>query len=278
MNNKLNQVQEIELEILQKFHSICEKHNLVYFLDAGTLLGAVRHKGFIPWDDDIDVGMPRNDYEKFLKIAQNELGDKYFLQNRKTDKNYPFNFSKIRKNNTSFVEWGLRNVKMHHGIYIDIFPYDILPIENQEEYMRECLYLDKQFLRKFVPDLMREKEPGMKGFLKNLYKKTIYFLYKFIPEKMLDKKAKQLFTKYNNLDYKDKIYACHSFRDFYKFEGNIIFPISKVNFEGYKFNAPHDTDKFLRKFYDDYMQLPPKDQRQGHSPYLIDVNKEYNVY
>lgn len=95
--HKMTNVQHIELEILKKIDEVCKKHNINYWLDSGTLLGAVRHQGFIPWDDDIDIGMLREDYEKFLKVAQKDLGDDYFLQTRSTDKNYPLVFAKVRK-------------------------------------------------------------------------------------------------------------------------------------------------------------------------------------
>ena len=101
----LTKVHEIELELLNEFVRICDKHNLTYFLVGGTLLGAVRHSGFIPWDDDIDVGMPRVDYDKFINIAKNELKNDYLLDSVETDKNYFLPFAKILKRNTLFIEY-----------------------------------------------------------------------------------------------------------------------------------------------------------------------------
>ena len=98
---EIKDVQRVELDILIKVARLCEERGFTYFIESGTALGAVRHGGFIPWDDDIDIGMPRQDYEKFLDIAQEELGDEYFVQTRKTDPNAPFSFAKVRKNGTT---------------------------------------------------------------------------------------------------------------------------------------------------------------------------------
>lgn len=118
----MTDLQKVEFDILVEFDRICRKFNLKYFLFSGTLLGAVRHGGFIPWDDDIDVAMPINDYYKFVKICKTELGEDYFLQTYNTDY-VNFWYAKIRKNNTTMLESGFENVNMHHGVWIDIFPY-----------------------------------------------------------------------------------------------------------------------------------------------------------
>ena len=126
----LRDAQKLMTEILKEVHKICEKHNIKYFLDAGTLIGAVRHKGFIPWDDDLDIGMLREDYRKFLEIAKKELPDNLFLQTFDSDENYDIYQvpCKIRYNNTLFIQKVIaENPDMHNGIYIDVLPYDSLP-------------------------------------------------------------------------------------------------------------------------------------------------------
>ena len=110
------------LEILVEIHRICVENNITYWLEAGTLLGAIRHKGFIPWDDDCDISMPRKDYERFLQIAQEKLPETMFLQTKETDKEYPLPWAKIRKNGTLLIETGeTGEEKYHHGIFVDIF-------------------------------------------------------------------------------------------------------------------------------------------------------------
>ena len=120
----LRELQLVELEILKDFIRVCEELNVQYFLDSGTLLGCIRHKAFIPWDDDIDVSMPREDYEIFIKEGQKLLKDGYFLQNYNTDLEFIANFSKIRNTDTTFIESSIKDLKINHGVYIDIFPLD----------------------------------------------------------------------------------------------------------------------------------------------------------
>ena len=127
MDSKLRKLQLCELEILCEFVRICEKHNLQYFLVGGTLLGAVRHQGFIPWDDDIDVAMPREDYDRFAAIADKELAPQYFYQSPDTDPYYFLTYAKLRKNGTEVYEERFKNAKFHKGVFIDIIPLDICP-------------------------------------------------------------------------------------------------------------------------------------------------------
>lgn len=128
LNFNLKKLQKVQLVILMEFDRICKEHNLNYQLFSGTLLGAVRHKAFVPWDDDIDVAMLRKDYNKFLKICKRKLDPQYFLQTHKTDKGYIHSFARIRKNNTLLLQKYWLEIDMHHGIFIDVFPLDkILP-------------------------------------------------------------------------------------------------------------------------------------------------------
>ena len=135
----LRRIKDSEKDILRKFILICEKYNLDYFVVFGTLLGTIRHEGFIPWDDDIDVGMLRTDYEKFLEVAQKECGEEYFIQTIDTDPNYHLYFAKMRMNNTVFVEDSLQKTTGNDGFYIDIFPYDVIPDDDivMKKYMKK---------------------------------------------------------------------------------------------------------------------------------------------
>ena len=129
---KLKKLHNVEVEILDEFNRICNKHNLQYFLSYGTLLGAVRHQGFIPWDDDLDVSMPREDYEKFIEIAEDELNKEYYIDNKNTNDKYYLNFTKLRKKNTVFEQDFQVNYDGPKGIWVDIFPIDEIKKENSK--------------------------------------------------------------------------------------------------------------------------------------------------
>lgn len=126
-DQQMKQLRQIELNILQNFIDVCEKLQIQYFVVQGTLLGTIRHQGFIPWDDDIDVGMLRADYEIFIKNGQDLLPDEYFIQTHDTDPAYPHGFAKVRNSHTAFVETTCKDIHMNHGIYIDVFPFDYYP-------------------------------------------------------------------------------------------------------------------------------------------------------
>ena len=123
------------LMIAKEIVRLCDENNIPYFINGGTQLGAIRHKGFIPWDDDFDIGMRRADYEKFLKVCEEQLDhNKYFLQTEDTEKNYAFYFAKIQLKGTSIIEDFSKNVQIEHGIFVDIFPYDNIP-DNYPKYV-----------------------------------------------------------------------------------------------------------------------------------------------
>ena len=123
-SEQIKAIQKCELEILSEIDRICVRHRIPYFAIGGTALGAIRHKGFIPWDDDIDIAMERNEYNRFLSYASKELGSSFFIQNIDSEPDSPFYFTKIRKNDTQFVECYLKEAGIHQGIFVDIFPFD----------------------------------------------------------------------------------------------------------------------------------------------------------
>ncbi|MDI9487826.1 MAG: LicD family protein, partial [Bacillota bacterium] len=120
----IREVQKKLLMILIEFDRICRKHNIKYSLEGGTLLGAIKYKGFVPWDDDIDIVMERPEYERFLKVCKRELNEDYFLQNNRTVKHFPLNYSKLHMNNTLYVQESTAFLNIHQGLFIDIFPVD----------------------------------------------------------------------------------------------------------------------------------------------------------
>ena len=123
----MTELQKAELDLLKYFIEICNKLDLKYFLVCGSALGAVKYNGFIPWDDDIDVALKRDDYEVFCSYAQNMLPSNIFLQNHNTEPGFPHIYSKLRNSDTTYIEMSAKKLDINHGIYIDIFPLDGYP-------------------------------------------------------------------------------------------------------------------------------------------------------
>ena len=126
-NNNLRTLQLIELKILLEIKRVCETNNIKYFLIGGTLLGAVRHNGFIPWDDDIDIGMMRDEYKRFLEVFPLSKGDEYTLETTETDSGHAYLYGKVRLSGTTFQEERNKNVLENQGIWVDVFPFDNIP-------------------------------------------------------------------------------------------------------------------------------------------------------
>ncbi len=134
VNEKMKLVWKTELELLKKFISVCEKYNLKYYMAGGSLLGAIRHSGFIPWDDDIDIDMPRDDYNKLLEIAKYEFTDPIFFQTTYTEQNYVRPHAQIRNSNTTAIVSHEKGLYFNQGIFIDIFPLDSVPTNKIKRY------------------------------------------------------------------------------------------------------------------------------------------------
>lgn len=260
-NETLRKVQLIQLEMAKEVKRICEENGIKYFLDSGTLLGAVRHKGFIPWDDDLDIGMMQEEYERFLKIAPSKLSSEYFLQTWENDKNYPLPFAKIRKRNTLFIESMFENIDMHHGIWIDIFPYYSCPDDEKEKNklslnLRICA---AEMLMKCNAKTWISCDTQIKK-LWAFIKRIPFIIYaKFHTKKQLISKYKVILKKYSGLNtYRITTPS-----------GKWIIPrkcgeqLEEIIFEGIMFSAPADSDLYLKSVYGDYMVLPPEDKRDN---------------
>ena len=251
--------QKIMLEMLSIAHKICEENHIRYFLDGGTLLGAIRHDGFIPWDDDVDISMPRKDYERFLEIAPRLLPEGYFLQTTETDPGIDIPFAKIRKKGTLLLEFQEDGSEpYHHGIYIDIFPFDY--------------YKSEQFLHwiRWMDSIRGRRKKYRKGSLKRLLV-TLYTNYLLLIPVEISlwirrylSNHKEYFTDENaeymtfGLDWNE----CYITRT------KDILPVQYVEhvFEGRGFFLPADPHAYLRGYFGaDYMQIPPKERRMTHA-------------
>ena len=244
----LRKAQLIMLDMLVEFDAICTKHNLRYWLDSGTLLGAVRHEGFIPWDDDIDLSMPLEDYLKFMKIAKDELSSDIFFQTKETDETFPFDYIKLRSNKAKIVELHekYKDVKYNQGLFVDIFPMITLP--------------NTQFYHQFYNDIFKvirsvsavslhtpngKDEPETRGLL----------------EKSLTLMHKGWEREDTKVAYGGEMPDVAAWFDIKK-----VFPLKKMKFEGLEFFVPNDPSHYLDSIYTfDYRELPPVDKRTNHA-------------
>lgn len=258
-NKTVAAAQKIMLEILLEIHRICVENHITYWLEAGTLLGAIRHKGFIPWDDDCDVSMPRQDYEKFLKIAQSKLPESMFLQTKETDKDYPLPWAKIRKNGTLLIETGETGKEnYHHGIFVDIFPYDY--------------YESADVIKKLQWERRTKDRKSL--YPKGSLKRALYGFYAnvllSIPMHAAKKKRKYLIAHRDELNVKNYSYFSYAadVGDICISTVNDVLPVKLVEnvFEGHSFCIPNKANKLLEASYGlTYMQLPPVNQRKTHA-------------
>lgn len=255
------EMQQQEFKILCEFDRICRKYKLTYFLTAGTLLGAIRHEGFIPWDDDIDVAMPLKDYKRFAQIAQRELSKEYFFQNWKTEKNYPFHFAKIRKNGTRDQDIFLQKLEIHHGIYIDLFPLETCP---KNEWFAKLLFKTVAFTsyallaksdQTFVYRYRKKYERLLFAWMKRMPRTWILFLRESIIS-LFDVfcSKERLCTSSGRHGYPRESYQSEWFSE-------TVF----VLFEGKTFPAPKGWDALLTNMYGAYWILSPEKERKGHT-------------
>lgn len=258
----LKEAQGIMIDILKEVHRICEKHDIKYFLTDGTLLGAVRHKGFIPWDDDLDISMVREDYNKFKEIAPKELSKEFFMQTVETDPKYDlYNIPlKIRHNGSMLIELEEEGKEYHNGIYIDIFPFDKVP-ESKFKYKIQAT-LSKTLL------LMKMKITFSDGVNpKSIFRSFIQLIGKCISYKRV-RKILHSTLKWSKDSNSGKLYHGVDLIWTYEFKEEEIFPLKKIKFGEEEFWAPNKPHEVLTEIYGNYMELPPEDKRQYHAQFM----------
>lgn len=255
----LARIHKVSLYILLAFDKVCRENNLTYFLDSGTALGAVRHGGFIPWDDDVDVGMPRKDYERFLQIGQEKLPDEFFIQTRQTDPAYKRYAAKLRLKGTVFQEYDDLPYAQN-GFFIDIFPFDNVP---HNKYLARINITISRLIYYIIRTWWsRGKSPVR-------WHRFVGSFIKKMPERLInwfDKKYIAYCRKYEGQDTGH--ITCYSWlmsqKKSYIFESDKIFPVHSITFERYSFMIMNSPDHYLKITYGDYLTLPPESMRCHH--------------
>ena len=251
----LRKCQLKELSILEEVDRICRKHGIEYWLDGGTLLGAVRHKGFIPWDDDIDIAMTLDGLRQFCKVAPAELPHSLFLQTPETDPKLKEPIVKIRNLNSLFIESSdTFNVDYEKGIFIDIFPF--VPSPNMPKKLMKRI--GKGICHSYSI-LHRQHYYSLRSPAEWVWFTGKYWLFSAILKlyKIFGNTSQYL----SNLPVSNG-YGIHHRRD-------SIFPITTIEFEGKQFSAPHDADAYLTDLFKNYMEIPPVEKRQVHAVVIV---------
>ena len=262
---ELNHLHKVDLMILKDVVKVLDKHNIPYFLYAGSLLGAVRHGGFIPWDDDIDIAMFREDYDKAIPILVRELDkDKYDILEPTIQEDCFYSFAKISLKGTKFSLWYRDYVSFNVGIHIDIFPFDNVPDGNLKA---KWYNFKTQILNHLMTNSVLKIEHSK-------VHRLIHYLLKILP--VSSKSWKNRFykanTKYNNQKTR-RVTEFLIQPGFIAFDRADLTAGDKMKFEDEEFTVPQNWDKHLTEYFGDYMRLPPEEDRYNGAPLELDFGK-----
>lgn len=262
----------VMLDMLYEFDKVCKKHGLTYYLYGGSLLGAVRHHGFIPWDDDLDVIMPRDDYDKFIKLSD-EFSEPYFLQIPQTDKGYYYSFAKLRNSNTTGVVDMFKYAGFNHGIWISMFPLDFWNLDGGEERyaeIRKLVMHNSTYMRLKNPDLDEKNKARVAAYLaEHRDPMKDYEEIQRLASSCKDPNSKYVMSAViTHLKYDKKLLYTADFVEAVPLE-----------FEGFSVMVPCGYDHVLTVCYGDYMQFPPvEDRGLCHDGTIFDSDIPYKEY
>ena len=263
----------IEIDLLLQLDRICKKYNLCYYLMFGTLLGAIRHNGFIPWDDDVDVCMPRRDYEKLLKVAPSELQHPYFFQTPETDEGYYYTFARIRNSETAAFLPLYQYQKFNMGLLLDIFPVDVYcenDAQKNFDLIQNLTCENTTYMRMTNPHLSEKDIERVKQYKGGSPKERYDLIQKTAMkhEKEADNFNKRVVAVFTGCALSKMVFYASDLSE------TVLH-----SFEGFEFPIPAGWDRILRATYGDYHQFPPVEQRgTWHSDYIIDPDKSYKEF
>lgn len=268
----MTELQTVEFDMLKQIAAVCEKLGVRFYLLCGSALGAVKYGGFIPWDDDIDIGMLRSDYELFISKAQELLPKHLFLQTFRTDKGYSNIFAKLRNSNTTMIESSASGLRINHGAYIDIFPLDGYPKEKRKQNgFERC----KRLFLKLLSCNYSVKRQGFSRVSNRLMRML-----------GIHHASRIILTKYESMLLKYPTESSEIICNHGNWQGRLeYFPSTlygegkAVDFEGRSFLVPFDIDTYLSTKYGDWREEPEEEKRKSHHIYdVIDTTLPYTSY
>lgn len=269
----LRRLQLMQLDILKEVQTVCKKRGFTFYIMNGTCLGAVRHKGAIPWDDDIDIGMYWEDFDRFIQ-CQDDFGSKYFIQTVETDPEFGTMIARVRLADTTIIEKDFIDCDINHGVFIDIYPlfsYPSNPILGQIRSWESLLY------RLLLANRAPKNHGGTAIFIGN-------FIHRILPKKFKEKIITSLHDKLRsgspNSSYVAFLYGLDvSLFHTIKYPRKWFGEPSRLEYEGYVLPGPTDWDSYLKIRYNNYMQLPPKEKQNSyHSFEFVDLDHSYKIY
>ena len=270
----LRRVQRLELMIMEDIMALCRRHDLICFAFAGSGIGALRHKGFIPWDDDIDVGLLRPDYEAFLRYAKEELGDKYIVMNVRENRNFPSMITRLMLRGTKFRDEAFKNVQCEFGIFVDLYPFDQAS-DDEAQFKKQCrdawFYSKLQILRDIAFPVLPVH--GWKAKVLHAATAVIHagLALCHISKDWIARKCDEASTRYNDAPRTRRLsYFCDTTPVMNLCDYDDLFPVQMLPFEDTMLPFAHNLDKTLTTMYGDYMTLPPVEHRKNHFPFELD--------
>lgn len=271
MNNDeaLKKLQLTELDILEKISSLCDEHDIAWFIDAGTLLGAARHQGFIPWDDDVDIAMLRPDYDRFIEVAREHLPEGYSIHTFDDTPGFAGMFAKVYRDGTVFATKETREAGCDQGIFVDVFPYDFLDVDTRAEAkQRRVAKLWQSASYLWHSKTIVVPHGGLLGRLEAAGCRAAHYLVKAVLSRRGIRRRFDRAIVRREL-HPDDVVLELAWPNIQGYRVGDLLPASSLSFEGIEFPVPRAWERYLVQMYGDWKTLPKPEKRRTHLPQLL---------
>ena len=272
-DERLEALHAVLLMMLKDFSALCAQENLRWVASFGTSLGALRHGGFIPWDDDVDICMPRADLERLIRVVQRDHAEKYAVINARIDSRYPMMTTRLMLRGTEFRDDALAGAEFPSGIFLDLFPLDNLA--DDEAQLRRQAWRAWLFNKLAIAKLVKHPTvlaSGAAGAVLRTGASLAHGALNLpgIRSVNFNERAYRWHTRYRNADTRRIGFLCDTDRNWIRYEWEDLFPVRMVSFETMEIPIPNKAEKLLSELYGDFLALPPEEQRTVHYPTVLD--------